>query len=426
MVRRHNRLLVAFHVATDAVLGMVAFILAYVVRFESGLMAATKGQPPLEQYLNVLPFIAVVVPLGFHLQGLYRLRRGRSRIDDFFNVLVGSIFAVGLGLVATLYFQAYWVPQELKDRGAYEVSQPVWARLPRAEHRDGLPVAQVHPRGPGAALDCRRRPAPHPHCGRRRPGPRGGRPHPRAPRAGLPDRGLRRRQGRRRSPRLPGPAAARLADRGRRHRGPREGGPPVRGAAARGAHEAARPGGVAQSREGRGRQGGARPAAVHRAARAARRSRRRAGDQPERRAAAGRQRVHQARARHPGLVGRAAGDARCPGSSSRGSSSAVRRARCSTRRSAWASTARQFTVYKFRTMPLDAENDTGPVWADEDDPRATPHRRAGCARHDLDEWPQFWNVLQGRHVASSGRVPSARSSSSSSSTAFRSTCCGTR
>ncbi len=127
MVKRYNRLLVAFHIVVDATLAMVAFILAYLLRFETGLIAVTRGLPPIEQYLNVLPFIAVVVPVGFHLQGIYRLRRGRSRIDDFFNVLVGSIFGVVLGVVGTLYFQAYYVPDELKDRGAYEVSQIVWA-----------------------------------------------------------------------------------------------------------------------------------------------------------------------------------------------------------------------------------------------------------------------------------------------------------
>ena len=93
---RHNRLLVAFHVISDALLGVSAFIIAYALRFHTGLIPITKGLPPLRQYINVLPFVAVLVPLGFHLQGLYRLRRGRSRVDDFFAVFVGSILAVRL------------------------------------------------------------------------------------------------------------------------------------------------------------------------------------------------------------------------------------------------------------------------------------------------------------------------------------------
>jgi Undecaprenyl-phosphate glucose phosphotransferase len=126
MVRRYNRLLVAFYVMTDALLAVWAFILAYGIRFESGLIPVTKGYPPIEQYINVAPFVAVLTPLAFQLQGIYRLRRGRSRVDDFFAVLIGSILAVVLGVVSTLYVQAYYVSEEAKARGAYEVSQLVW------------------------------------------------------------------------------------------------------------------------------------------------------------------------------------------------------------------------------------------------------------------------------------------------------------
>ena len=126
MVRRYNRLLVAFYVITDALLASWAFVLAYVIRFESGLIPVTRGYPPLEQYLNVVPFIAVMTPVAFQLQGIYRLRRGRSRVDDFFAVLIGSILAVVLGVVSTLYVQTYYASEEAKARGAYEVSQLVW------------------------------------------------------------------------------------------------------------------------------------------------------------------------------------------------------------------------------------------------------------------------------------------------------------
>jgi Undecaprenyl-phosphate glucose phosphotransferase len=115
------------YVVSDALLASWAFMLAYGIRFESGLIPITKGSaPPIEQYLNVLPFVAVLTPLAFHLQGIYRLRRGRSRVDDFFAVLVGSILAVVLGLGVTLYVQAYYASEAARARGAYEVSRWVW------------------------------------------------------------------------------------------------------------------------------------------------------------------------------------------------------------------------------------------------------------------------------------------------------------
>ena len=126
MLKRHTRLLVAFYVVTDGLLGMAAFLLAYAVRFYAGL-PVTKGIPPVEQYLDVVVFIGVLVPAAYQIQGLYRIRRNRSRVDDFFAVFVGTVLAVVLGLVGTLYFQAYYVSEELKDIGAYEVSQLVWA-----------------------------------------------------------------------------------------------------------------------------------------------------------------------------------------------------------------------------------------------------------------------------------------------------------
>jgi len=53
-----------------------------------------------------------------------------------------------------------------------------------------------------------------------------------------------------------------------------------------------------------------------------------------------------------------------------------------------------FYCYKFRTMRADAEADTGPTWALDDDPRITGVGK--FLRHArLDEIPQLWNVLKG-------------------------------
>lgn len=55
---------------------------------------------------------------------------------------------------------------------------------------------------------------------------------------------------------------------------------------------------------------------------------------------------------------------------------------------------RPFEILKFRTMGVDAERDSGPVWAAARDPRVTPVGRFLRASH-LDELPQLWNVLRG-------------------------------
>jgi sugar transferase (PEP-CTERM system associated) len=53
-----------------------------------------------------------------------------------------------------------------------------------------------------------------------------------------------------------------------------------------------------------------------------------------------------------------------------------------------------FRLHKFRSMRADAEKESGPVWATENDPRIT---RVGkiIRKLRIDELPQLWNVLKG-------------------------------
>lgn len=55
---------------------------------------------------------------------------------------------------------------------------------------------------------------------------------------------------------------------------------------------------------------------------------------------------------------------------------------------------REFEIVKLRTMCVDAEKNTGPVWAAKDDPRVT---RVGAflRAKRIDEIPQLWNILKG-------------------------------
>jgi lipopolysaccharide/colanic/teichoic acid biosynthesis glycosyltransferase len=53
-----------------------------------------------------------------------------------------------------------------------------------------------------------------------------------------------------------------------------------------------------------------------------------------------------------------------------------------------------FTIYKFRSMRVDAEQGCGAVWATPNDPRVTPVG-AFLRKTRLDELPQLFNVIKG-------------------------------
>lgn len=55
---------------------------------------------------------------------------------------------------------------------------------------------------------------------------------------------------------------------------------------------------------------------------------------------------------------------------------------------------RPFRIYKFRTMRVDAEHQSGAVWAQKHDGRVTPLGR-WLRAHRLDELPQLINVIRG-------------------------------
>ena len=130
MVRFQTRLMAAAFVLTDVVSTNLAWILAYYLRFHSDLVSlflpVTKGLPPVSRYLLLLPFISLLWPGVLYFHGLYQVKRGRSRIDEFFAILFSVLIASALTLGATLYVRVYYRYQpDVAPR--WEYSQGVFA-----------------------------------------------------------------------------------------------------------------------------------------------------------------------------------------------------------------------------------------------------------------------------------------------------------
>jgi Undecaprenyl-phosphate glucose phosphotransferase len=127
MLKFQTRIMVTSYVLADVLATCAAWLLAYALRFHAldALLPITKGIPPLADYLVLVPLMAVLWPAVMYFHGLYRPRRGRSRIDDLFAIVFSVLIASALTLGATLYVRVYYRYQpDVSPR--WEFSQAVF------------------------------------------------------------------------------------------------------------------------------------------------------------------------------------------------------------------------------------------------------------------------------------------------------------
>ncbi len=103
MIERRRQIQVLLQLVGDILATAVAVIIAYWLRFEVQVQPVTKGLPPFNMYLRLVPAVVVLYPLVFYFQGLYQRRRIRSRFDESMRVMVAVLLATVL-LTAGLTF----------------------------------------------------------------------------------------------------------------------------------------------------------------------------------------------------------------------------------------------------------------------------------------------------------------------------------
>src|SRR5688500_298353 len=130
MVKFQTRVMGAVFVLVDVLCTNLASSAAYYRRFHApfleGVLPVTKGVPDIGRYLLLLPVITLLWPAVMYFHGLYQVKRGRSRIDEFFAILFSVLIASALTLGATLYVRVYYRYQP-EVAPLWEYSQAVFA-----------------------------------------------------------------------------------------------------------------------------------------------------------------------------------------------------------------------------------------------------------------------------------------------------------
>jgi exopolysaccharide biosynthesis polyprenyl glycosylphosphotransferase len=93
MIEKKHRTLASIYFLIDTVAFNLAMLAAWFLRFTLEVIPVTKGTQQVGVYTNLLPLVTIVFPLAFAVQGLYRIRPTRGKIEEWISVAIGSVVA---------------------------------------------------------------------------------------------------------------------------------------------------------------------------------------------------------------------------------------------------------------------------------------------------------------------------------------------
>jgi exopolysaccharide biosynthesis polyprenyl glycosylphosphotransferase len=95
----------ALYLAGDLLGTLAAFLGAWLLRFEMAIIPVTKNVPEFTPYLRLVPIVLVLWPVVFYFHGLYQSRRGRSRVDEILTLFVAVLLATVLLSVVIAWYR---------------------------------------------------------------------------------------------------------------------------------------------------------------------------------------------------------------------------------------------------------------------------------------------------------------------------------
>lgn len=105
MLKQKRQLFEYLFIGADLVVVSVAWMIAYWLRFQSGLVPVDKGIPDIGHYLSMLLFIWLIWAFIFRRMGLYRPMRGVRRTRELWVLINGNALSILLLISMTYLFK---------------------------------------------------------------------------------------------------------------------------------------------------------------------------------------------------------------------------------------------------------------------------------------------------------------------------------
>lgn len=107
MIQRRRSGLVGLFAFSDAVGILVSFFYSYLFRFYAYIIPADRGIPPLRYYVAVFPLFLATHLVVFYLQGFYKTRLQRAKIDDFLSICLNAVLTILAVFAVMSYLYSY-------------------------------------------------------------------------------------------------------------------------------------------------------------------------------------------------------------------------------------------------------------------------------------------------------------------------------
>ena len=108
MIRGKGTRLIGFYILSDFVAIALAYFCSYFFRFKTFIpINPDRGTPALKYYIIIFPLFLCLHLLIFFIQGFYRTRLKRVKIDDFFFVTINVFVTILIIQAVMSYLSSY-------------------------------------------------------------------------------------------------------------------------------------------------------------------------------------------------------------------------------------------------------------------------------------------------------------------------------